>query len=253
MGYSFQKASLWKRAAAWMFDAILTALLAVGCGFLLSLLLGYNGYSEALDQAYAKYGAEYGVSFEITEEEYLAMPEAARQNYDDACRALNADGEAMHAFRMMLSLSLVITTLGILIAVLVWEFFIPLLFGNGQTLGKKIFSLCVIRTDGVKINNLQLFARAVLGKFTIETMIPVYIVLMLFWGLMDVTGTIVLLALLIAQVVILAVTRTNSLLHDLLAGTAVADISSQMIFPTTQALIEYQKKVAAEQAARQTY
>lgn len=253
MGYSFQKASLWKRAAAWMFDAILTGLLAVGCGFLLSLLLGYNGYSEALDQAYAKYGAEYGVSFEITEDEYLALPEATRQKYDDATRALNADEGAMHAYRMMLSLSLVITTLGILIAVLVWEFFIPLLFGNGQTLGKKIFSLCVIRTDGVKVNNLQLFARAVLGKFTIETMIPVYIVLMLFWGLMDVTGTIVLLALLIAQVVILAVTHTNSLLHDLLAGTAVADISSQMIFPTTQALIEYQKKVAAEQAARQTY
>ncbi len=253
MGYSFQKASLWKRTAAWMFDAILTGLLAVACGFLLSILLGYNGYSETLDQAYAKYGAEYGVSFDISEAEYLALPEAARQKYDDASRALNADGEAMHAYRMMLSLSLVIVTLGILAAFLIWEFFLPLLLGNGQTPGKKIFSLCVIRTDGVKINNLQLFVRAILGKFTVETMIPVYILLMLFWNMMDVTGTVVLLALLIAQAVILAVTHTNSLIHDLLAGTAVVDSDSQMIFPTTEALIEYQKQVAAEQAARQTY
>lgn len=244
---------MWKRTAAWMFDAILTGLLAVGCGFLLSVLLGYNGYSETLDQAYAKYGAEYGVSFDISETEYLAMPEATRQNYDNACRALNADGGAMHAYRMMLSLSLVIATLGILFAILIWEFFLPLLFRNGQTLGKKIFSLCVIRTDGVKVNNMQLFVRAILGKFTIETMIPVYILLMLFWDMMDMTGTVILLALLIAQAVILVVTHTNSLIHDLLAGTAVADSDSQMIFPTTEALIEYQKQVAAEQAARQTY
>ncbi len=244
---------MWKRAAAWMFDAILTGLLAVACGFLLSVLLGYNGYSETLDQAYAKYGAEYGVSFDISETEYLVLPEAVRQNYDQASRALNADEGAMHAYRMMLSLSLVIATLGILCAILIWEFFLPLLLGNGQTPGKKIFSLCVIRTDGVKVNNLQLFVRAILGKFTIETMIPVYILLMLFWNMMDVTGTVVLLALLIAQGVILAVTHTHSLIHDLLAGTAVADSDSQRIFPTTEALIEYQKQVAAEQAARQTY
>lgn len=48
-------------------------------------------------------------------------------------------------------------------------------------------------------------------------------------------------------------TRTNSALHDLLAGTVVVDIGSQMVFRTTEDLIAYQKKVAAERAARQTY
>lgn len=247
-----QKAGIWKRFAAWMFDAILTGMLAVGFGFLLSALLGYNGYSEALDQTYARYEAEYGITFEISQSEYQAMSEAQRQNYDTAYQALIADQDAMYTYNMILHLTLLITTLGILLGILVWEFFVPLLLGNGQTLGKKIFSLCLMRNDGVKVNNMQLFVRALLGKFTIETMIPVYILMMIFWNSMGLWGTLILLGLLVGQVVSLAVTRTNSALHDLLAGTVVVD-SSQKIFPTAEALIEFQKKVAAERAARQTY
>lgn len=253
MVYDLQKASLWKRIAAWMFDGIIAGVLAVGIGMLLSGLLGYDRYNGILEQSYAKYESEYGIRFEITENEYQAMTEAERKNYGDAYDALTADGEAMYAYRMTLRLSLLITTLGILFAVLLWEFAIPLFLGNGQTLGKKIFGLCLVRTDGVKVNNLQLFTRALLGKFTVETMIPVYILMMLFWGIMDVTGTVILGALLIAEIVSLAATRTNSALHDLMAGTAVVNMDSQMIFRSAEEKIEYQKKVAAEKAARQTY
>lgn len=253
MVYDLQKAGIWKRIAAWMFDGILLSVLAVGIGALLSFLLGYDGYSQTFDTAYAQYEAEYGVVFEISQETYQEMSEDERLNYDAAYQALVADEDAMYAYNMMLNLTLVITTVGILIAILVLEFIVPLLFGNGQTVGKKIFSLCLIRNDGVKVNNLQLFARTILGKFTIETMIPVYILLMLFWGTMGLTGPLILLALLIAQIVCIAVTRTNSAIHDLLAGTVVVDFSSQMIFRSTEDLISYQKKVAAERAARQTY
>ena len=88
---------------------------------------------------------------------------------------------------------------------------------------------------------------------TEETMIPIYILLMLFWGITDLTGTLVLLAIPVAQCVIMAVTRTNSLIHDLLAGTVVVDYASQMIFGSREELIEYQKAIAAERARRQTY
>ena len=103
------------------------------------------------------------------------------------------------------------------------------------------------------MNKMQLFVRTVLGKFTVETMIPIYILLLLFWGITDLTGTLVLLAIPVAQCVIMAVTRTNSLIHDLLAGTVVVDFSSQRIFASTEALVEYQKRIAAERAARQEY
>lgn len=247
-----QKAGMWKRLAAWMFDEILIIILAVGLGFLLSALLGYNRYNETVQQAYAKYEAEYGITFEITANEYQAMSEDQRQNYDAAYRALTADEEAMRAYNMTLQLSVAMTSLGIFFAVLVWEFFVPLYLKDGRTLGKKIFGLCVMRNDGVRVNNLQLFARAILGKFAIETMIPVYIVTMFLLNAMDITGTVVILGLLIGQLVCLGVTRTNSAIHDLLAGTVVVDVS-QRIFPSTEALVEFQKQVAAEQAARATY
>lgn len=253
MVYDLQKASLWKRIAAWMFDGILTCILAVGLGVLLSVLLGYDGYSEQVDAAYAQYETQYGVVFEITQDEYQALSDEARQNYDAAYEALIADKDAMYAYNMMLNLSLVITSLGILLAVLLWEFAIPLWLGNGQTLGKKIFSLCLVRNDGVKLNNMQLFARTILGKFAIETMIPVHILIMLFWGVMGLAGTLILLALLAAEMLCLIISRNNCAIHDLIAGTVVVDISSQMIFRTTEDLINYKKKIAAEQAARQVY
>ncbi len=253
MIHDIQQAGIWKRIAAWMFDMILMSVLVVGCGLLLSWALGYDDYSAAVDEAYARYETMYGIKFDITQEEYLAMTDVLRQTYDDAYAALIADEAAMQAYRMMTGLSLVITTFGILLAVLIWEFFLPLWFGNGQTLGKKIFGLCLVRTDGVQVNTLQLFVRTLLGKFTIETMIPVYILLMLFWGTMDLTGTLLLMAMGIGQCVCLAVTRHHSAIHDLLAGTAVVDMSSQTIFRSTEELIDYQKKLAAERAARQAY
>lgn len=251
--YDLQKAGLWKRVTAGIFDGILTAILAVGLGFLLSLLLGYNRYNEALQAGYDRYEKEYGITFELTQEELAGQSPQERERYEQAYQALIADKQVLYNYNMTVNLTLVITTAAILLAVAAMEFGVPLLFGNGQTLGKKIFGLCLMRTDGVKVNNLQLFTRAVLGKFTIETMIPVNIIIMVLLGLMDVTGTLVLFALLIGQGVCCLVTRTNSLIHDLLAGTVAVDYTSQMIFGSTEERIEYQKQQAADRAARQSY
>lgn len=253
MVYDLQKASIAKRIAAWLFDAILTATVAVGFALLLSALLGYDVHNENMEASFAAYETQYGVVFDISQEEYLAMTDAERQNYEDAYAALTADQDFLYAYNMSLNLTLVITTVSILLAVILWEFVIPLLFGNGQTIGKKIFAIGLVRIDGVRVNNLQLFTRALLGKFTIETMLPVFILVLLFWGSIGILGTAVLLVLAAAQLICVVVTRTNSLIHDLMAGTAVVDISSQMIFRSTEALIEYRKQVAAEQASRQTY
>ena len=62
-----------------------------------------------------------------------------------------------------------------------------------------------------------------------------------------------LLALLIGQVICVAVTRTRSAIHDLLAGTVVVDIASQKVFASTEDLIAYTKRVHAERAQRQEY
>lgn len=248
-----QKAGLWKRIAAWLLDAILLGVLAVGFGYVLSAALGYDGYSKTLEAAYTKYEDQYGVSFDIDQKTYEAMSQQEKAVFDKAYEAFTKDEQAAKAYNMLISLSLLITTIGILLSVFVLEFAVPLILKNGATVGKKVFSLGLVRTDCVGINTLQLFVRAVLGKFTIETMIPLYLLMMMFWGMLGITGIVVIFGLGIAQMMLYACTRNNSLLHDLLAGTVVVDISCQRVFRNADELIEYTKRVHAERAARQDY
>lgn len=248
-----QKASMWKRIAAWLLDSILVCVLAVGFGVLLSALLNYDSYNAALQAGYDRYETQYGVVFDISQETYAEMTEAEKAAYNTAYEALIADSDVLYAYNMVINLSLLITTIGILLGVLAVEFVIPLFLKNGQTVGKKAFGIGLVRPDGVRVTTLQMFIRSLLGKFTVETMIPVYIILMFLWGTMDMTGTIVLFALLLAQLICLGVTRNNSAIHDLLAGTVAIDLASQKVFESTEELIEYTKRIHAERAMRQDY
>ena len=253
MTCDIQKAGLWKRVAAGLLDSILLSVLAVGVAVLLGAFLGYDGYNTTLNESYAYYQDQYGVTFQITGEEYEALQPQEKEAYDKAYAALIQDEEAMKAYNMVLNLSLLITTGGILAAYLLLEFAVPLFFGNGQTVGKKVFGLGIVRVDGVRTTPLQMFVRTVLGKFTIETMIPVYVVLMFLFNVTGLYGTLLLGGLLVAQILIMAISSNNSLIHDLLAGTVVVDVASQMIFRTPQDLIDYKKKLSREQSNRQNY
>ena len=248
-----QKADMWKRISAWLFDVILLGILIVGAASLLSGVLKFDSYNQTVDESYAKYESQFGIVFDITEEEYNAMTAEEAARYNAAYEALVADDEAMYAYNMLVNLTLLITTISILIGYAVLELAVPLMLGNGQTLGKKIFAIGVMRTDGVKLTTVQLFIRTVLGKYTIETMIPALIVIMLMFNAIGILGTVILGLILLLQVILLIATKTNSAIHDLLAGTVTVDISSQMIFPDTDALIAHKKKIAAEEAARKEY
>ena len=159
----------------------------------------------------------------------------------------------MHTYSMVVNLTLIIASFSILAGYLVLEFIVPLWLGNGQTLGKKIFGIALMRQDGVKITPLMLFARTILGKYTLETMIPVLIVIMLLFQMIGLIGTLIIGLILLLQVILLIATRTNSALHDLLACTVAVDMASQMMFDSPEALLEYQKRISAEKANRAEY
>ncbi len=253
MAIDLQRAGVWKRMAAWLLDAILLLVLAVGAGVLVGALLNYDANSAALVDAYDRYGAQYGVVLDISQQEYLSMNEQQKQQYDLAYSALVADEEVVYVYNLVISQTLLMISLGLLISTLVLEFAIPLWLGNGQTVGKKIFALGVIRTDGVRVTALQLFVRTLLGKFTVETMLPVYLAIMACFGIVGLPGTTLILGLGLAQIIVIAKSANNAAIHDLLAGTVVIDISSQQIFKSTDDLIAYTKRIHAEQAARQDY
>ena len=253
MVYDLQKASMWKRASAFLFDFIILGIVVVGLATFLSSVLGYDKYNNDMNAAYDKYEKQYGIAFEITYEEYESMSEEDRANWDAAYDALIADKEAVYAYNMVFNLSILIATLSILLAFIILEFVIPNILGNGQTLGKKIFGLGVMRTDGIKVVGPLMFIRTVLGKFTIETMIPVIILMMIFFNAIGIAGPIIIGLILLVQVILLIATNTNSMIHDVLAKTVVVDLASQMIFDSEADLIAYKEKMHADQAAHQAY
>ena len=177
MIYDLQKASTLKRISAYLLDLILLTVLATGIAFVLSGVLNYNQWSQAVTDGYAKYAQQFGVDLNITQEAYGALQEAEKAVYDAAFAAFNADAELIHAYNMLANIVLLIITFSILLSYLGLEFAVPLLFGNGQTVGKRVFGIAVMKRNGVKINAISLFIRTVLGKFAIETMIPVLMLL----------------------------------------------------------------------------
>lgn len=253
MQYDLQKASMWKRISAFLFDGILLGVAAVLFALAISGISGYDRYNDIVRQAYDRYGKEYGVDMHMPLAEYKAMSAEEQQNMDRAFAALNADRQAVEAQQKMMQMSLTIASFSILAAFGLLEFLIPLLLKNGQTMGKKIFGIAVMHTNGVKISGPMLFARAVLGKYAVETMVPVYILVMMGFGRIGVVGPAVLLLILLLQAGLLLGTQTRSALHDVLAKTVTVDMGSQMIFETEEAMIAWKKKMHAEKVARQSY
>lgn len=253
MTLDLQKASMWKRISAFLFDAILLGIMAVLFAWCLSTALGYDQYNEALDAAYTRYGEMYGVNLNLSLSEYDALGAEEIETLNAAYAAMTADEEAIKAYNMIVNLTLLITSLGILAGYVVLEFVIPLRLGNGQTLGKKIFGIGLMQQDGVRVNGKILFVRTILGKYTMETMVPVLIVMMIWFGILGLAGTLVLAGIGLVQIFMLILSKKRLVIHDTLAATVAVDVGSQMIFADHQALIAYQEKIHAERAARAAY
>ena len=116
MELDLQKANIGKRISAYLFDIIILSIVAVGIAFLLSGILKYDQYNRTLEEAYSSYETQYGINFELTQEEFDTMTEEYRARYDEAYEALTADNEAMFAYHMATNLALLILTLSILVA-----------------------------------------------------------------------------------------------------------------------------------------
>lgn len=244
-----QKASFLKRISAALFDGILLVMVAVGIAALLSMALGYNDHWDNLTD----YANKYGVKMQLTTDEYNAMDQQELEAYQAAFDVFAADKDVLYTYNVLLNMTLLIITFGILIGVLIIEFLIPLFFGNGQTLGKKIFGIALMHTEGIRLRPVQLFVRTVLGKFTLELMIPIYIIIMIYFNSIGIIGILFLAALLVVELICWVRSKTGSLLHDTLACTVAVDMASQMIFKDREELLAYVEKVHAERVARSDY
>ena len=262
MIYDLQKASMWKRISAFLCDIILFAILAVGIAFVLSTVLGVDAQEQKMTSICSQYAEEYqlgefmtkeelegSLSIALSEERYNTLTEEQKATFHKAVDALYTDKDYLYAYGMVNQLILLVLTFSILIAQLLLEFVVPLLLKNGQTVGKKVFGVAVMRIDGVKVSPVILLIRAILGKYAVETMIPVFVLVSLMLGTANIVTIVLLLLLVLAQIILLIFTQARTPLHDMLAGTVTVDLASQLIFDTPEELLEYKKKLHADTVA----
>lgn len=244
-----QKASLSKRIAAGLLDAMLICVVATGVFALLMWMLGFDAQTQKL----ADHQNQYLAMYQVDQDAIGSLEGEAKAKYDKAMEAFYADDEAMRQLSLVISQTMLMVTISILLGMMAVDFVVPLLLKNGQTLGKKVFGLALMRVDGVKVTPVQLFVRSVLGKYAMETMVTVFILIMIGFGALGFVGYMVIFGILLLQAICMIVSRTNSMVHDLMSATVVVDHASQRIFGSAEELLEYQKEIAAEQAARQDY
>ncbi len=266
MIYDLQKASMMKRVSAFLLDFILVIILVTGFMWIISSITGYDDYSNSLSEKMQAIEESYGIpaiteKYEIDIDRYAALSDEERNKYpedvkkvlEDCINDINSNEEIARVYMMMISLTILMVSLSLFFAVLIVEFIIPLIFKNGQTIGKKVFALAVMRIDGVRISPVILFVRSILGKYTVEIMIPVIIILMMFFGVGSIVTLGVVVLILLFEIILVIATKTNSFIHDVLSSTVVVDLPSQMIFDSVEAKIEYQARIHNEDAKNAKY
>ena len=265
MIYDLQKASMLKRISAGLLDFLTVIVIATGFFFLLSAIFNYDGILEEYDARYEvlveevklEYNIDYNSISKMTQEEYdefynRLKEENRLKDLEDAEKYMVNDEKLNLIFENIFTFTLLVVTFGIMLAYLLFELVIPLFLKNGQTIGKKVFGICLMMENGVKVKPIPLLIRTLLGKYTVETMILVYCFVMVFLFRV-VNGFSVLLfgltaIIMISQLILLIVSKKNLMIHDAMAYTVVVDKESQMIFNNEEELIKYKQEVADKNA-----
>ena len=252
--YDIQKASLLKRFSAFLLDFILMTIAVTGFAFLFSVIVGYDNYTDTLLEKEAYYEELYDVDFDYAR----ANPDKlTKEEYDKVVNVYDniygKDPEVLFAYDMTFYLTLTMTTVSILLAYLLLELVVPLILKNGQTVGKKIFSIGVMHVNGVRLSGVALFARTLLGKYTIETMIPVIMITTMLFGGAGVVGLIVLGLILFLEVFVFFKNKIYTPIHDVLGHTVCVDLPSQLVFENEDELIAFKAKLHADAAERADY
>lgn len=276
--FELRKIGIVKRASAWLLDAILLSVLATGFMFAISLICHYSREEKLASQYYEEWesfrkeyvkdvAAYYGFSYEESGDGYTITKDGAPATLDDVMKRLtDSKGEdettaqayekyqtlppvekVNRQYKYVYTMLFMMVSVGIVLAYLVLEFIIPLIMKNGQTVGKKVFGICLVRPDCVKINGISLFARTILGKYAIETMFPVLLAFLFFFGGMGILAIILFCAILLLNIILFFATRNKTPIHDILAGTVAVDMKLQMIYESEEELNE--KKALAQREA----
>ena len=107
----------------------------------------------------------------------------------------------------------------------------PLIFKNGQTLGKKVFELGLVSKKGIKVNFANIGLRFLIGIFAFEVF-P----FMLYLAVSNVysIGLYLGMALFFVNFCLFIFTKNHTMVHDYVGGTVVVDLHTTIVFNSVE-------------------
>ena len=214
-------APLKKRIPAALIDALLvllvTALLVWGLG----ALANYSAKIDRISEITTQYELSHQVNFSITEEVYQSLPAEERARYDLAIDAMRRDPAMVDAYGDLTGSALWIVALSFFVALLGLEILLPLSFKKRGTLGKQLLGLSLAQADLTPVRTSTLLGRVLIGKYLIETMLPVLVLIMTAFEVIELPwiGILLLTLFALVQVLVIAGTRLHVPVHSLISGT----------------------------------
>lgn len=254
MGLDLQRASISKRLAAFMVDFFIFILLFALIASLFSWIFQYSASIKNFSEFYKKYEEKYNIDTNISPEEYEKLPEETKQRYEAATKELEENmDEVIELYLEVATKTFLVIAVSMFFSFIITDLAVPLFLKNGQTVGKKLFAIGVMRVDNVRVSHFQMFVRAIVGKFLIESLIPVMLIILEFFGVLGGIGYIIVALYVAVQVIMFFVTKNKYALHDALAVTVAVDMQTQMIFNSAEELVAYKAKLHEEEAMRSSY
>lgn len=248
--YDINKASPIKRFGAFLMDMIILVVLITGFLYLTSAIVKYDEHYEKLEEKYVEHGVfipneESAIGYVACE---IVIDEAGNYDENDSCllaqKSFNEDEDAVKYNLECNNLMLLMLSISSLLAVLLSEFVVPILIPNNKTIGYWSMHIGLISKECVKPKKVQLFARAVIGRWALET-VPIILVgaFVLSNGYLTIPCLIIVFGLAILEVICAVFSKNHIWLHDLVANTVPVDADSQYFAPTLEDLEEKRKGV----------
>ena len=167
MSISLQKANLWKRISAWMFDFILVAILAIGVASGISGIVRYDRYNAQLTQHYVQAFQNEGIEKykDITQEEYDKLSEDDKTKIDNALKAYAENENVVKITKRQFYLSLVIIGGGLTGCEIAYELYLQ---------GKKP-TIVEMKDDLIAVKGVCLANSSYLRDFFNANKVPVHL------------------------------------------------------------------------------
>ena len=167
-----------------------------------------------------RYDSSVGHKVEITDDAFLTNYEYiyANANYYLVSQSFYQNVSTPYHFVQQAEIALATFVSGVLSYIVM-----PLVFKNGQTLGKKIFGFGLASYDGYKFHNWQLYLRYVPFFIVNAAMLaPIWTSLMLSIG--------IFLAVILVSFALMMASPKKTALHDFAARTIVIDQKTSILF-----------------------